>query len=100
MWSRGGAARLFFLISRWLRLRDSQAAFFQIEDISSPVNAIPHETCGPDERRNEISQRKQENVTRKLIVIEHDNRCDKAYGHAHGESYREQYPRPRGPACR
>src|SRR5258707_5533321 len=64
------------------------------------MDAVAHKTCGPDKRRNEISQRKQENVTKKLIVIEHDNRSDKAYGHAQSESQHEQCPPPCRPASR
>src|SRR5260370_40140983 len=100
MWSRGGAARFFFLISRWLRLRESQGAVFQIENIASPVDAIAHKTCSPDERRNQISQGQQDNVAEGLSVVEHDLRSDESDGESHSESHCEQYPRPCRPAGR
>src|SRR5580693_8381880 len=100
MWSRGGAARLFFLISRWLRLRDSQAAVFQIENIASPVDAIAHKTCSPDHRRNQISQGQQDNVAECLSVVEHTLRSDESDGESGSESHCQQCPRPCRPAGR
>src|ERR1700687_5793881 len=100
MWLRGGAARLFFLISRWLRLRDSQAAVFQIENIASPVDAIAHKTCSPDERRNQISQGQQDHVAECLSVVEHNLRSDESDGESDSQRHCEESARPCRPAGR
>jgi 4-amino-4-deoxy-L-arabinose transferase-like glycosyltransferase len=67
--ARGGGKIIFSnrpsLISQSrlrIRLRASQSPVFQIEDMASPMNTVAQKTCGPDERRDQVSQRKQENV--------------------------------------
>ena len=48
--------------SRSCLWESAQATVFQIEHIASPVDAIAHKTCGPDERRDQVSQRQQDNI--------------------------------------
>ena len=45
------------------------------------MDAVTHKTCGPDERRNQVSQRQQENTAQHLSVVEHAYRRVK---NAHG----------------
>src|ERR1039458_4741030 len=100
MWSRVVVARLFFPTGRWRPLRDSQTSVFQIEDVASPVDAVAHKACGPDERRDQVSQGQQENIAETLAVVEHERRSDEPDGQPRGERHPKQYPRPRSPVRR
>ena len=44
------------------------------------MDAIPHKTRGPNERRDQISQGQQDNVAERLSVMEHDLRSDESDG--------------------
>src|ERR1035438_7944299 len=82
-----------------------QLPILQNKRISSPVDAVAPPTCDPDERRNQVPQRQQENIAEQfaaenLAIVEHDPRSSKSNAQPRGERQREQQPRPRGPVGR
>jgi len=49
------------------------------------VDTVAHETCGPDERRHQVSQWQQENIADCLSVVEHAYRSDQPNAQSHRE---------------
>jgi hypothetical protein len=58
------------------------------------VDAVAHETCGPDNGRDQVSQGQQENVAEyltivDLTIIEHAHRSPQPYRQSHSDRQSE-----------